>query len=737
MRVLRDYQVSVLSKIEKTLQTKNEVVVASAPNSGKTFIATEFMRINPTSTFLVLTHGTLVLKKQWQDALNEANLDFSDKLGESRISYGVPQGLYRKQGQNFDYLIIDEAHEFTFAEMIKEIKNKFKPKKIIYLTGTPSKFIAKKYEVIIVPALDLIKQGFSSDLYIGMVSTNIALRDSDRNSDGDIKESSNKKLEKTVKEDLDELLQSIHKRLKETGALKGSPAIRKTAEWVPTLGKLHKTMVACQSIKQATLVQKYFIKNGINSIMSHSELDLDSENIQDFKENPDVKVLVVVNRGILGFNMENLVNVVDLTLSRNIDRIYQLYARVMRTSEEHSKKYFFKFATEQNMLLDKFYMNAAIAMLSEDFISKFNGKNLKNIGVPVAVRPIDKNNSSKSIPKSRFEVIEKDFYETISVGSALIDIHNKIGQSTNEYAYTTFGKILESNFDIKIRIDHAYEKCLDDARKYKSRSQWALNSKNYYRAASKYGWIDRVANDIGWSFLNISHTYDGCLDDARKYGSRIEWKSKNEKYYASAITNGWLQDIANELGWVSMNEKANNRKKQLLHLANTQMERPKKGTDLLVRLNRCIKNDDSFVDQLKKTKYGSIWLKGKVGISYVKFFRNWEKAKINGVKIKIPDIDKYNGTKVKYVFECDKYGKFKTTPASIVRSWSKGLSGHPEMGRLAGLKSRSHGRSIIRSDGKLFKNFTDASKAIGVDRKYISSAVKDKIKIKGYTFDYV
>jgi superfamily II DNA or RNA helicase len=453
MRVLRDYQISVLSKMQSTLSTKDEVVVASAPNSGKTFIATEFMRSNPASTFLVLTHGTLVLKKQWEDALDEAGLEFSDKLGEARIAYGVPQGLYRKPGQNIDYLIVDEAHEFTFAGMIKEIKNKFKPKKIIYLTGTPSKFIAKKYEVIIVPALDLIKQGFSSDLYIGMVSTNIALKDSDRNSDGDIKGSSNGKLERTVKDDLDELLQSIHRRLQETGAFKGNPSLRKIAQWAPTLGKLHKTMIACQSIKQATLVQEYFEKNGVNSILSHSKLDLDSENIQKFKEDPDVKVLVVVDRGILGFNMENLVNVVDLTLSRNIDRIYQLYARVMRTSKDHEKKYFFKFATEQNMLLDKFYMNAAIAMLSEEFISKFNGKNLKQLDIPVAIRPSNKKKntgSSSSTPnKSGFAVIERDFYETVSAGAVLIDIYNKIGQSTNEYAYVTFGKILESSFGEK------------------------------------------------------------------------------------------------------------------------------------------------------------------------------------------------------------------------------------------------------------------------------------------------
>lgn len=451
---LRDYQVSVLSKMKETLSKKNEVVVASAPNSGKTFIATEFMKLNPSSTFLVLTHGTLILKKQWEEALTEAELEFSDKLGESRITYGIPQSLHTKTGQKIDYLIIDEAHQFTFAEMITKIKNVFKPKKIIYLTGTPSKFIARNYEVIVVPALDLIKKGFSSDLYIGMVSTKIVLKDSDRNKEGDVKESSNKKLEKTVTEDLDELLKAIHKRLQETGMTQES------TQWSPILGKLHKTMIVCQSINQAILVKKYFDKNKVNSVLSHSKLDMDSENIEQFKKDPKIKVLVVVNRGILGFNMVDLVNVVDLTLSRNIDRIYQLYARVMRKSTEYEKKYFFKFATEQSMLLDKFYMNAAIAMLSEEFISKFNGKNLRQMGVAVSKGESLKQVNAKTInineektkpiaEKNKLSVIDRDFYDTVTSGAVLVDIQNKIDQSTGEYAFTTFGKILENSFGEK------------------------------------------------------------------------------------------------------------------------------------------------------------------------------------------------------------------------------------------------------------------------------------------------
>lgn len=449
--ILRPYQIDILEKLSRELILNDEVVIASAPNSGKTLMAIEFIKRNPNATFLILTHGTLVLKEQWKSSLNGAGLDCSDKLGESRITYGVPHGLYKKSGYKVDYIFIDEGHEFAFARMVREIKEKFNPNKIIYLTGTPSKFIAKKYPVIIVPGIDLIKDGYSSDLYIGMVSTNAKIFDSDRNEVGDVKYSGEHKLESTVESDLSELLQAMDKRLRETGAFKSSPYLRKTVEWAPTLGKLHKTMIACQSIKQATLVNRYFETAGINSILSHSKLDLDSANIQQFKTDPNVKVLVVVDRGILGFDMADLVNVVDLTGSRNIDRIYQLYARVMRKNDQYDKKYFFKFATEQHMLLDKFYMNAAISMLNGDFISKFNGRNLKEMEIPVLIKTGSRKDriKSKKPSKNGFAVIEKDFYDLVTAGAALENIYNKIGQTTNEYAYATFGKILEREFGKK------------------------------------------------------------------------------------------------------------------------------------------------------------------------------------------------------------------------------------------------------------------------------------------------
>ena len=447
MKTLRPYQENVLNELEKAFQTVSEVVIASAPNSGKTFIATEFIKNHPTEKFLILTHGTTVLKDQWAEALADSGLDFSSSL-DSRISYGLPQTIHRKASVQIDYLVVDEAHEFFFADMVQKIKKDFKPKKIILLTGTPSKFIAKGYKTVIVPGIDLINEGYSSDLYVGMVSTKAAINSDDHNAEGDLTPEGTDKLEQTVKADLDELLESMHKVLCETAVFKDKPELRKFLKWAPTLGKLHKTMIACRSVKQANLVQKYFDQKKVKATTSHYENDVSSENINKFKTDETIKVLIVVDRGILGFDMADLVNVVDLTCSKNIERIYQLYARVMRKSDNHTKKYFFKFSTDEHMLLNKFYMNAALNLMFADFISKYNGKNLKGLNVPVMLdkrepkekppgEPTDGTTSPPTIP------IDPIFKQTVLVGDLLIDIRNKIGQATNEYAYVTFGKIQE------------------------------------------------------------------------------------------------------------------------------------------------------------------------------------------------------------------------------------------------------------------------------------------------------
>lgn len=91
-----------------------------------------------------------------------------------------------------------------------------------------------------------------------------------------------------------------------------------------------------------------------------------------------------------------------------------------------------------------------------------------------------------------------------------------------------------------------YDKCLEEAKKYKSRSEfeYGKGSGTAYRIARKNGWI----KDYTW-FIEKQHpngywTYERCYTEAKKHKSRTEFmyaKGGNTAYVV-ARKNNWLND---------------------------------------------------------------------------------------------------------------------------------------------------------------------------------------------------
>lgn len=548
---LRDYQKDVLNKIHARFNSgEKEVVLAAAPSSGKTVIAMQFMK-EVSGKILVLTHGTALLRNQWKDRFKKFGLKTSSrKKDNARITYQLPQSTRNwKKFPKVDYIIIDEAHQFTHAKMVQKCIEECKPKHILYLTGTPSKFIKEGKKPIIVDGLSLIEKGFVSDLYVGMVSTNAKVNKKDYNQSGDLQANRYKRLVKTVDEDLDNLLEAIVNRLKLPSIVKNNPQISKIASIA--FKKLHKTMISCHSVAQAKKVHQWMQKNGITSTISTHKEDLKSEEIDKFVNDKDITVLIVVYRGILGFDMTDLVNVVDLTLSHNIDRIYQLYARVMRKSDQYKKKYFFKFADEVNMQFHKFHMNAALCMLHEDFISKYNGKNLNAMEVPVQLRTKTKKKSEcgtgkKKGSKLRVQVIDKLFFDTVSTTKILRDIWNKIGQKHNEYAFVRFSDIKRDVFGEWIcdpeGAKHAIKNlCLKLGRRLNKNDDVFLYRKmKHYIAKSSSAYDSLFKEWMDINFPLFEYDFNDIVNFCKKYNKIPNNRGKlpNEKrYYGHLFRN--------------------------------------------------------------------------------------------------------------------------------------------------------------------------------------------------------
>jgi superfamily II DNA or RNA helicase len=450
---LRDYQIKALSQVK--LGEVN--VLAICPGGGKTITATEYATNSTFKKVLILAHGTNVLKTQWNDELALRGIEYSNDIKDDvKFVVTIPQALIGiKKLPKFDLIIVDEAHEFYLADnMVADIIKKCKPKTQLLLTGTPSKFIAKGFTPIIISGVEVYQAGFLADPYLGCVSSAYSLdMDEFDTESGEVKQTV-KETPKSVKKSFEQLIHDMLARLSEAGMLKDKPNLSGVSKAVGAkrlanylFGKLEKTMISARSIEQANLISQILTKLGVNSVISTSEDDTDSDNIRIFKEDSKVKVLIVCRRGILGFNYPELVNVVDFTGSRNIDRIYQLYARSLRQFEGKNK-FFFKLCYGVNRDVDAAFLQAALCLNNPDFISKYNGRNLKEMEVLTLKSPVVKTEDSEVSEstggKAKSALVDKDMMMQVLRLGLMSDLTvNNQSDYWAEYKWAKFGAVIE------------------------------------------------------------------------------------------------------------------------------------------------------------------------------------------------------------------------------------------------------------------------------------------------------
>lgn len=403
--------------------SRRAVVLAACPGSGKTVMALHIAKpyIDEDKIVLVLTHGTNVLLDQWNAVVKEYGLDWVER---GLLVLSLPQSQRKlKQfltANKIGLLIVDEAHEFYHAKTVQQLRELANADHELLLTGTPSKFILENQNgvadraVLIASGVEVYQHGRLQDTYFGMVKSAYNFKmnyerphdeedeseeqTDDYNGDGDLKRSIYLDPVQT-KASMENVVEAMCLRL--TQVMRQSPNVTNALTYLPSLKSwpgifraLSKTMIAAHSIEQAKalrdiLEEKFAgteckIALSVSRGMSDDPDDIDEkgERIKQFQTDPDTKILIVVRRGILGFDMPELCNVVDFTCSRNINRIYQLYARVLRTHPKHNK-FFFRVASNENPAVDSFFLQAALCLNNRDFISRFNGKNLSKMEVLV------------------------------------------------------------------------------------------------------------------------------------------------------------------------------------------------------------------------------------------------------------------------------------------------------------------------------------------------------------------
>lgn len=88
-----------------------------------------------------------------------------------------------------------------------------------------------------------------------------------------------------------------------------------------------------------------------------------------------------------------------------------------------------------------------------------------------------------------------------------------------------------------------YETCLEEAKKYKFKADFKKEAAGAYDAAKDKGWL----SEYTWleSLSRIKWTYETCFDEAKKHKTRSEFAKKAGAAYRIARKNGW----SNEYTW--------------------------------------------------------------------------------------------------------------------------------------------------------------------------------------------
>lgn len=316
-------------------------VLAACPGAGKTTISqiilNKYVAMSSDSKILVLTEGKNVLKNQYLSELKDANVEikftYGDFESDAQVRVGLPQSINKLSWDKIDLLLIDEAHNFFLADMVQSIVKKLNPKHIVLMTGSPTQFNGNSdYTIHHIAANELMKYGVFSSVTMD-VSKCIDKKNPWRAMEAVLIDAKNKK------------------------------------------DNTSKIMVACPSIEYAEKVRDYLKYIGRNVSLSTSENDKNDLEIRRFKDG-QTNALVVVGKGVLGFNDKNITLIADLRSSSNLDSSYQLFARVLRTHPQGVRKSYYR-VSDKDYNKQVLTLHKMISLMRRDIFMGFTGKNLK------------------------------------------------------------------------------------------------------------------------------------------------------------------------------------------------------------------------------------------------------------------------------------------------------------------------------------------------------------------------
>lgn len=439
------HQLLLIKASWQLIQETGEFVLAAALGSGKTLMSIvlidAYLEQNPGAKVLVLTHAQVLLRSQYFQECNkmvpnfsyhelEYGIDFADKYRDVDVMIAIPQSLQFLKSDKitnikFDLVVVDEAHQQHLTKTAQAIMDNIKPEVKILMTATPAPFVLRNYRIIPFALFDL-PESLVSKIDLSVIGSKYDYDLQDFNSDFELTDAAQKK---HITEDLTHI------------------TLKNLVDDILNLIGSEKSVFACRSQRQAMYVCSFFKSIGINATLSISDTDKTSAELVKFKENPDIQVLVVVGRAILGFDYAELLNFIDMTGTQNINSISQMYGRVARPHPDGIVKKFIKIVPDRDNMIEWYsrIMDASLFLASGQWLLKYNGKNFYQLEMPQRIdgttsrKSSKKGTTTKSNTPIRTVPISYDGLPTQEIFKAIAEAE-KYGNVLEGYTTTTMGE---------------------------------------------------------------------------------------------------------------------------------------------------------------------------------------------------------------------------------------------------------------------------------------------------------
>jgi hypothetical protein len=354
----RDYQINAVTTICNAQRRSNSrIVLAAAAGSGKTemsiMIINEFIR-RRLGRVLVITHHTNIIKSNFIDRLDTVNVNFTYSDTDTSADCFIAirsNSLNRIDVDDFDLLVVDEAHQNYFAKTIQSIASKMSHQ--LLLTATPSKFVAAGgFNILPIARLDIPNDNFAS-LSFRVINAETSTTTDDYNADNNLKTD--------VKFHRDE--------------------VKSMVDCVIPYIDNNKKLFICKDIQQAKATALYLTSLGHPTSVSDSKSDADGVIADKFKSG-DITSLVVCDRMRVGYSDNNLYHTIDMSFTHNPDVIMQILSRSNRGNQSQSKTYI-KITNNTLNLRTRFMLSVATSLFRADNLLAYDGGNTSNLKIAV------------------------------------------------------------------------------------------------------------------------------------------------------------------------------------------------------------------------------------------------------------------------------------------------------------------------------------------------------------------